>query len=219
MLNGAPPEGHERQCHSRSRVTQQRCRRWALKDSDYCQFHGGRSKRGVPTTNKLPSIYRKGLKDGLVDLLESLASQPHHDQIALYEELALSRMCAQQALALATPVLSGEKVDAQTQALTVSLLKDALNNVRDMCIAVSKIEKDKDDRVSLKVVDLFIIQILRAIYRVCGDEHAELAVRLEEEITSTVQLPKDIDVEGAVAGTDSLPSDVQSMDSSITGEE
>jgi len=204
---GLPPvENHERRCQAKSRVTLERCRRWALKDQRFCQFHGGRRGHNP----HIPTFYRHKLGPTLRKAVDELLSAPHADQVQLYEELALARMQVQQVLALIEPAMKKQ----DTAALGAGLLHESLSHVRDMCLAVSRIEKDADDKVSLHVVDSFIVQILRAVYRACGDAHADIAKRIEEEIETSVRLPVGGDV---LAGGTTLTPDqvVKEMDASV----
>ncbi len=215
LLNGAPPEGHERQCHARSRVTRERCRKWALTGREYCQFHGGR--RSLAQSKGLPKHYTKHLGKTLKQKIEDLTEQSHHEQVQLYEELALMRIVAEQAVRLAEPVLMGDtKVDARTTMLAMSALGEALTGVKELVLAAAKIEKDAEDKVSVRVLDLFVLQILRAIYRACDDK--EVAARIEQELQDTVALPAH-NQNAAIPETDGTtltPSDiVKEMDDTI----
>jgi len=198
MLSGSPPEGSPRQCHARSMHTRQRCRKWALKGRDFCQFHGGR--REVVSEKGLGK-YGRHLGKTLRAQLAELASSPHHEQVELYEELALTRLAALDAIKL-WEAAQKSKVD-ETKALAVSCLHDAMTRVREMCLAVTRIEKDSEDKVSLRVVDLLILQVVRAVHRVCQDD--ELAGKIEEEIHNTVRMPTTDDT---TPGTDLTPDEV-----------
>lgn len=208
---GGPPEGHERQCNAKSRVSQSRCRRWALKERKYCQFHGGR--RRDARRNGLPTKYGKYLGDTLKKAVDDFLSEPHHEQVSVYEELAISRLAASQAIKLAQPVLEGRiELSAETRALALGCLQDAMNNVRDMVVAAARIEAIATDKVSIRILDTFVTQIIRSIYRVCGDDD-EMAAAIEVEIRKTVRLPSK-----ESEGIDILPSTILEMDSTITGD-
>lgn len=183
-LNGAPPEGHDRQCHSTSRVTKKRCRKWALTGRDFCQFHGGR--RALASRTGLPKHYTRHLGETLKGRIESLANESHQEQVQLYEELAISRVLLENALLLAEPVLINEKMDAETKALAMSMLGDAIGGVKELVLAISKIENDTREKVSIRVLDLFVLQLLRAVYRACDED---VAGRIEMEIRDSVSLP------------------------------
>ena len=154
----APPEGHPRQCHARSQRTRRRCRRWALVGVDYCQFHGGRRALYYKTGKKrLPTFYSKYLGPKLKKRVEELLKTPHDEQVSLYEELALARSMACEALALAAPVFeNGNDLTPETRAKAVQVLGAALENVKDLVLAASRLEKDSADKVSLKVLHLVV---------------------------------------------------------------
>jgi len=188
-MSGPPPEGHDRQCQARSRVTRQRCRRWALKGRKYCQFHGGR--RQPVRTDNLPR-YSKHLGKVLQDKLNEYLSEPHSEMLGLYEELAIARVTVEDSLKLFDAAMN--KGDTAARMTASDLIRTALNHVRDMCLAAAKIEREAEDKVSLRVVQLFSNQIVRCIHRVCPDRG--LAIRLEREIRENVRLPKEVDTTG-----------------------
>lgn len=218
-LHGAPPEGHERQCQARSMVTKRRCRRWALTGRDFCQCHGGR--RALAHRRGLPKHYTKHLGETLRSRIEGLADESHEEQVQLYEELAISRVMLEQALKLAEPVLmNGADMDARTKMLAMSMLGDAIAGVKELVLACSRIENDAKERVSIRVLDLFVLQVMRAIYRVCGDDSAT-AEKIEYELRDSVSLPSgDQPLElPEVEGTTLAPSDdvVREMDDVTAG--
>lgn len=151
-----------------------------------------------------------------------LEDVPREEQVQLYEELALMRTHVQQAVKLASPVFEGKKVKESTRVLALSCMRDALDGVRNMCLAVSKIEAAAEDKVSLTTVNLFVAQIVRAVYRVCGEEHEGLARRIEAEIESGVRVPKvrDVSANVVVDGTAITPDSAAAMmDESVCGNE
>lgn len=212
-LNGAPPEGHDRQCHSTSRVTKKRCRKWALTGRDFCQFHGGR--RALASRAGLPKHYTRHLGETLKGRIESLANEAHQEQVQLYEELAVARVIAERAVKLAEPVLTNGDMDVKMHALALGVLGEALSNVKDLVLAAAKIENDSREKVSVRVLDLFVLQLLRAIYRSCDED---VATRIEAEVRDSVSLPSgDQPLEiPEVEGTTLTPDDaVRAMDDTI----
>lgn len=151
--------------------------------------------------------------------IEELTSEPHHDQINLYDEIAIARLAAVQALKLAEPVLNGSiKVDANVTALALGCLRDAMDHVRDVVCSAAKIEAAAGGKVSLRVIDLIVIQIVKAIHEVCPD--IELANKIEKQIRETVHIPnEDSPVNGVIAvGVESTPEImVMEMDQSVCG--
>ena len=191
-MSGAPPDGHENQCRAKSRVTRLRCKRWALRGSHYCQFHGGR--RAAQVYNKtgqrrLPGFYSKYLGPKLSQRVKELLDTPHDEQVSLYQELAIARANACEALKLSTPLFDGTKLDDSTKALIISTLGEAMKNVKDLVLAASRLEKDAEDKVSMKVVNLIVMQIIIAINEVCGTEHIIIAEAIAKAIDNKVRLP------------------------------
>lgn len=212
-LNGAPPEGHERQCHAKSRVTKNRCRKWALTGRDYCQMHGGR--RALVQRRGMPTHYTKHLGKTLRARIEELTDEAHHEQVNLYEELAITRVILENAIVLAEPALMNNEMEPAIKVLAMEALGAAVGNVKDLVVAAAKIENDTREKVSVRVLDLFVLQVLRAIYRACDDP--AVALRIEEEMRS-VALPSS-DQELMIPPTDgtSITPDqiVQEMDANI----
>ena len=217
-FEGSPPPDHPRRCQGTKRRTRERCKRWALKGSERCQFHGGR--RHVSRTKGMPKRYAKFLGVTLRNKIEELTSDPHFDQINLYDEIAIARLSATQALKLAEPVLTGSiKVKNTTMVLAMSCLRDAMDHVRDVVVAAAKIEHDAGGKVSLRVVDLVIMQVIKAIHEVCDDP--VLADLIEKAVRENVRLPEGSGDAGAliVDGVESTPDViVMEMDESICGE-
>ena len=191
---GAPPEGDPRQCRANSQVTRVRCRRWALRTSNYCQFHGGRRTNIYSRTGKrrLPVVYSKFLGPKLAERVEELLAQPHAEQVSLYNELAIARSSACEALKLASPLFDdklSDKLPAELKALMIQTLGTAMGEVKDLVLAASRLEKEAGDKVSLKVVNLIVMQIVLAINDVCGTEYLGLAEAIARAIDERVRLP------------------------------
>jgi hypothetical protein len=156
-------------------------------------------------------VYSKYLSKTLAEKLEDFANLSHSEAVSLYEELAVARTAAVQSLQLAGPVLEGKVKDEQTSALAMSCLRSSMDHVKELCLAISRIEKDAEDKLSLGAVHLFTTQIVRAIYRVCGED-VELAKKIEAEIRNNVRVP-DAGVAPNVSGTAVTPDQmVQMMD-------
>ena len=218
-LDGSPPKDHPRRCKAKRRNLREQCGKWALKGSDYCQYHGGRQRIGRKGLSKR---YAKFLGPTLRKAIEELSSDSHFNQVNLYDEIAISRIAAGKALKLAEPVLTGE-IEAKENArmLALELTKEAMNHVRDMVVAAAKIERDANAKVSLRVVDLIVMQIIKAIHEVCPDK--ALADKIAEHINENVRLPTQLSSDvGAIVvdGVESTPDMmVLEMDSSVCGDE
>jgi len=193
----APPDGHPRQCRANSRVTRKRCKRWALTGTNFCQFHGGRRATQFVFVKargryKLPSFYSKYLGPRLSELVQDSLNRPHDEQVALYEELAITRSLACEALKLAAPLFDDEaskKLTPETKALIMATLNNSMSQVKDLVLAAARVEKAQEDKVSLKVINLIIHQIMRAINDVCGAENLDLVEAIGRAIDERVRLP------------------------------
>lgn len=220
-LQGPPPASHERRCKATRRRERERCKKWALKGSEYCAFHGGR--RRVTRKNTMPKRYAKFLGETLRNKIEELSQDPHHDQVSLYEEIAVARLAAIQALKLAEPVLNGTvKVKPQTTVLAIECLREAMNHVRDMVVSAARVEQASGSKVSLRVVDLIVMQLIKAIHDVCPDR--KVADKIAEHVRENVRLPMDKTADvwspSVIDGVESTPDMmVHEMDASVCGDE
>ena len=193
---GAPPDGHPRQCRAKSTVTRVRCKRWALRGANNCQFHGGRNtQRALErklNKRRLPMFYTKYLGPKLSTRINELMDAPHDEQVSLYEEVALARASACEALQLSQPLFDDEqakKLSPQVKALILQTLNESMKNVKDLVLAASKLEKESSDKVSIKVINLIVQQIIMAINDVCGVENMVMAEAIAKAIDERVRLP------------------------------
>jgi len=193
---GAPPDDHPRQCRANSTVTRVRCKRWALRGANNCQFHGGRNTlRALErklNKRRLPMFYTKYLGPKLSQRVLELMDAPHEEQISLYEELALARVSAGEALSLSQPLFDPEvskKLTPEVKALILQTLSESLKNVKELVLAASKLEKESSDKVSIKVINLIVQQIIMAINDVCGVENMAIAEAIAAAIDERVRLP------------------------------
>jgi len=166
--------------------------------------------RVKPTT-----FYGKHLGPTLKAALEELIEKPHYEQVQIYEELALSRAIAAKALAISSAALENG-LNANT---AIAVAKDALNHVRDMVVAASRIETSAADKISISVLDLFITQILRIIKKACEDHGAiHIAEIIESQVREHVKLPQPGD--HGISGTVLTPDiTAKEMDASIFGKD
>lgn len=184
--------GHDRQCGARSHNTGSRCGRWALIGSKYCQFHGGRrSAHRTTGKHRLGPVYEKLLGPNLRDRVAALLAAPRCEQTSLYEEIALARVQLDQALKLAVPVLEGTVVvPDEVKHLALATLRASLEHVAGLVTSMSKIEQGAADKISVHAVNLFVVQICKAIKEELGDNPA-LAERIGRAIDEKVRLPLD----------------------------
>lgn len=216
---GRPPDNHPRQCQSNSKVARRRCRKWALKNRKYCQHHGGRQK--AVSEKGMPHFYSKSLGPTLKAKFEALLESTYSEQLSLFEELAIARVMAEQSLGLLTNVVESKdkRITDNAKQLALVCVQESLEHVRDMAVAASKIDKEGDGKVSIAAVTLITVQITRAIFRVCGEEHKDIAVRIEKALATEVRLPTDrADLGVRRQGVDMLPEFLQLMDQTVVGE-
>lgn len=152
------------------------------------------------------TYYHKYLGQKLRDKVDGFLNMPAQEQLALYEELAISRTTALHAIQMYDAAVESGNTTSIT--LGIECVREAMNHVRDICLAASKIEKDAEDKISARSISIFVTQIIRAIHKVCPDE--KLAMRIEHEIHNSVRVPKELEA------TESTPSDVVvSMDDTV----
>lgn len=140
----------------------------------------------------MPGFYSKYLGPKLSERVRELVDVPHDEQISLYQELAVARATACEALKLAQPLYdekTAKKLTPETKSLMIQTLGQAMSEVKDLVMAASKLEKDAGDKVSMKVINLIVMQIVFAINDVCGTENLALAEAIAKTIDERVRLP------------------------------
>lgn len=180
-MPGRPAEDDPRRCKA-VRRSGERCRRWAMRDSDYCPFHGGRNrkrlKRGVPR------FYSAFLGTTLRRAVSRSLRQSPALQFSLNEELALSRHVCGQAIALYSAAVETGKAEVIASASMV--MRDALEHVRSMCESASRVALAGEDRISVHNLSFVVNQVVTVVYKVLGDEGAEeahlIAQALQDEL-------------------------------------
>ena len=218
LLTGSPPEDHERRCQGKSNVRKARCLKWALKGSKYCKFHGGRQK--LARIGNMKRVYSQYLGPTLKSRLEEMLDASHDDQVQLYEELAMSRVMAQEAIKLADIALSqaddkNKNGNGINKGLAIDIVQKSLSVVKDFALAAQKLETDAKNTVSLRVVDLFIAQIMKSIQSVLGDDTRTVEL-IESHIAENVRIPSSRDPNVSIEGTILTPDKiVEAMDDTI----
>lgn len=195
FLQGAPPEGHPRQC-KRQRRTGHRCRKWAITGSEYCQFHGGSGKRAKVRNNHLPKFYSKYLTDTLNEALEQQLELDSHEQLNLQEELALMRLSSGQAMALWAAAQQLPKDNANRDEMIMSaalVMREALQSVAQLCKDAASVEAARKDAITPMDLKQIVNQLVRLLYSVCGEEHEDIARRFELRVKDEIRLPNDIE--------------------------
>ena len=148
--------------------------------------------------------------------LEEYIAQPHHKQVSLHNELAVVRIAAEESVKLGGLALEGG--DPKTKDLALQCMIQAMSEVKDMAMAVSKIEKDLSDKVSLQVLDMFILQIMKCIEK---EVPLEAVSAIQHRIDTEVRLPKPgqvvnvKEIESSASGIMTPAEYAEEMDSTI----
>jgi len=82
-----------------------------------------------------------------------------------------------------------KKLTPEVKALILQTLSESLKNVKELVLAASKLEKESSDKVSIKVINLIVQQIIMAINDVCGVENMAIAEAIAAAIDERVRLP------------------------------
>ena len=205
-MPGRCTDDSDRRCKAHRRNGEQ-CHRWAMRESEYCPFHGGRQRKKLRLAP--PRFYSAFLTTTLKKAVaRSLRMSPQR-QLSLLEELALSRDVCGQAAALYAAARETNKVELVTFAGEV--MRDALDHVRTMCESASKVALASDDRISVHNIAFVVNQVVRVVYMVLGDEDADKAEAIAEALREELLLD-----DAAPSGVHLTPeSDVADMIDSV----
>lgn len=113
-------------------------------------------------------------------ILSKMRDSPRAAQLSLREELAVARVAALRALALATPALEGDVTSPPLVALSLGVLREAMAYVRDLVVAADKIERESDGRVSGAVVRLILNQVTSAVTKILAEDPESMRAVLAE---------------------------------------
>lgn len=207
-LQGKPPP--EFQCQ-RIKRDGLRCRKWRLKGYDYCEFHkkGGLTVQG--RVRKLPPLYRYKLRESLQDKMIELMGEDPREALNLFEELALMRIAAGQAVTLFDKAHDVEDEGKRLELLmsTASLMGGCLKEVQSMCESAARVESQGKDKYSIHSMKVIIDQIVLVSHKVFK-AHPALVLEFQEAINEHVRLPTEN------VGTSITPDqDVLDMDDTI----
>lgn len=203
---------HPNRCKGRCRRNGQRCRNFALSGYTLCRYHGGiNQQRQIrkPRLNTLAKRY-KILAGALASYVEQCIDEPPHEQLALWEEISLTKHVADQAVQLYQSALQSK--NAEMISLTGALMKDALKDVGDLCKRAAEIQQVTKDNISVHHIGFIVSQITRILAKRLGDNP------VVDLIIGDIQ--KDVKIPGQVDGTTLTPSaDVTVMDATIPTQE
>lgn len=165
---GKPPYDHERRCQATRRCGL-RCERWALKGSNYCQFHGGRRKgEGKYWTQSVSRFYKRALTKGLEEALADHLEQKPSEQLSLLEELALMREAASGHVRVYSAALETGK--QETILAAGELMALSMQRVAEVCKSAATVANASDDKLTPQDVSYIIEQIIRISYDCFKDD-------------------------------------------------
>lgn len=196
---------HPRRCQAKRRRGP--CGAWALRGARYCVKHGGKIDQRRTRNTYLPNLYRRHISQTLAQSVEHFLEHDPIEQVSLWEELALMRVHAEQLVKIYDVAIASKNTSAITKAGYA--LQEALNEVRDMCIALVSIRKSVAESFTVMELQAVIGQLTRLLYQACGDDHEDIACRFEELVRTKLQVKFE-----TKPGTDVTP-DVIEMDETI----
>ena len=143
---------------------------------------------------KLSDFYSECLGPVLSDKVRELLDSPHDEQISLYNELQIARALYGESLKLMQPLFEPrtngqERLTTETKALILQTAEGASKEVKDLCLAQSKIEKESSDKVSMRVVEIIIFRIMAAINDICGVDNQAIGNEIKQAIDDRIRLP------------------------------
>lgn len=153
----------ERRCVGISKSTGERCKALAVKEADYCRMHTNHFKQ--KRFDRM-SRYAKAMGTTLAQKVADLQS-PDHPIHSLRDELDLSRALATDVIALYEAALQTPdpvKRDANV-SMAGCLMKDALNNVRDMATAYVKIEREFGASMTIEQTQILVSKFTQLMDR------------------------------------------------------
>lgn len=197
-------------CQARMRKHAGRqCGQRAVAGKKYCKYHGGRQppiywKHRLGKS--MAGFYSKSLGPTLHGRVKELAGLPLTQQSNILEEIQVARAVAMDAIQLASVVLdesNRDKVTDQDRVLATRCVMDSMNQISILVERLAKIEALSEDKLSLKAVDAFVLQITRIIGEELGHTHVNIAERINARILNDIRIPLDA-MKGNTAGADKL---------------
>ena len=174
------------------------------------------------------STYGNLLSGALKEFVTGQLAKPAESQVEVFEELALHRATAAQAVEVYSkaadklsqlrenPNASADEKQAafQMQYQTAEMMKRELLSVAALAKTASQIQSTQTNQLSLSAMEAIISNIIDLIYDALRPETngLQIAARIEKKISSQISVNLD-------RGTVLLPSDelVQSMDLTVVG--
>lgn len=205
------------------------CGRTPAKDSPYCARHSTsgnvrrlyRLKTSHAARSELTKVYRSVLSPALRQVIDDqLNGRMPAEQLQLYEELALMRHAATQAVVLYDAAVqlvnSKDKGDAQAAATLMSateLMKAALKDVADLAKAAAQIDNMAQDKLSVQQLAVVVDQMVRVASDVFTAHGVadEVVEQFAGEVKDRVKIPM-LETRGTLITPD---EDVIAMDATV----
>ena len=194
------------------------CKTPAMEGFLYCREH---VTQGLyRNTVKMPGIYDRVLTRTLAESIAALQAEPPAKQMQIFDELALMRDVAAEAVKLYSVAREAAAQQPDNMKLTEQVLstgavmREHLNEVVRLAEVAGRIEQQAKDKISIPQLYFFVDQLVHAIY-VALDGDVVLAKQIERTIKETVLLPS-VTAGNSDKGTLLTPDmDVQSMDAMV----
>lgn len=159
----------------------------------------------------MPGWYRDALGPTIAEAIDQLTCGSASEQLQLFEELALMRHAAQDAVKLygAAQKATGDGALAM-RAEAAAIMQAQLREVAKICEAAARVDAMAKDKFSIHAVQLLINQLVRICAQVFKG-HDALVKTFERRIREEVRLPTT-----DAAGTSLTPDGVVlEMDSTV----
>lgn len=196
IVGGPPPEGHPRQCHGTQNG--RRCRQWALRESDRCNFCESRctgwKKRQVSNATR-GNFNRRFASKKLADLLDEAAQDTN--RYSLDNELAILRIQQREAqvvwdqlcveCAYDSKVGDGTNGSITQEALNSlkqiasRTLKEAMQATAEMTDKALKAEKEARELEPIPNLQYFTSQLAVVLERNL-ESHPEIFKQIMEDL-------------------------------------
>ena len=235
---GKYPEDHPNRCQFRLRQGFEHyerserpyaCDNFAIRGKHYCVRH---KMYNVGGRNRMPRIYTritKSLQERLAELDESAPDRMH-----LREELDLVRVSAEDVVALFSitrdlkaeaeeayhaiaedgeaKVAAKKRLDGMIAAAnaTAESMRNVLEAVRATALDAARVEALTSSKFTGQAVQQIINQVVQMLYKVCGDEHKDIAEEFEMLVGTQIRVTET--VEGTLITPD---RDALEMDDTI----
>lgn len=145
------------------------------------------------TRYEMPRRYKKLMPRLAEKLTAFLEGETHAQQLELYEEIALARTFLDELLEMNTVVSEQPDTPIELKMALMKQIQDATTHVSDLVSKMARVERDLDDKVSVRALGMFVQDITRAIYKRLGETpEAQLLI---EDLSTRIQVPEDASVD------------------------